>query len=415
MKAGTSRSWSPAVGGRTVVIGAGLAGVRVVEGLRRRGYTGSIVLIGQEAVLPYDRPPLSKGVLRGLRTVTPLRGSFDDLEIDLRLGVGATSLDPVAHSLTVQNGRTLEYDVAVIATGGEPIVPASLAAKPGTYVLRTSGDAARLAEHLRECGHITVMGGGLIGCEVAATARQMGCQVTIVEAAASLMWNSLGPVVGGEIDALHRSNGIEVITGQAVRSIDGYPPRLHVTLQDGRSISTGGVVVAVGMRPAAAWLASSSIQLDRGIVCDSRGRTAAEDVFAVGDVAQWWHPATQSYRVAEHWTSAVEQADVVAQVIADGAESAPELAAPAYFWSDQFDLKIQAVGFPDPHADAELLEVDGRKLALLSRHGHVVAAVGFSAGRLVMGLRSAVVAGEHVTRVRDRILEAAVAAKVGGP
>jgi 3-phenylpropionate/trans-cinnamate dioxygenase ferredoxin reductase subunit len=360
-----------------VVVGAGLAGLRTVEALRDKGCTEHITLLGDEVHQPYDRPPLSKHVLRGERDVIWLRGEdeWSELDVDLRLGVAATGLDVEAKVLATSEGP-LGYDSLVLATGA---APRRLPGAPG-HVLRTLDDCRGLAPYLVEGATLAVVGAGLIGCEVAASARAMGVQVHVVDVLPAPLVRVLGLEVARRVQTMHEEHGVvfHLSTGVAEATAE------RLVLEDGTEIACDVVLEAMGVVPATDWL-EGALALDNGIVCDVTGR-AADGVWAVGDVARWGGTRL------EHWTSAGEQASLVAGAILGA--PAPLDVAP-YWWSDQYDVKLQGVGLPAPDDDVTMLEVGARQrpLAVYSREGRLTAAVGFSAAAAVMKLRPGVQEG----------------------
>ncbi|MEO6204158.1 MAG: FAD-dependent oxidoreductase [Mycobacteriales bacterium] len=357
-----------------VIVGAGLAGLRTAEALRDKGFNGSLTLVGEETHLPYDRPPLSKQVLRGDREPMLLRAEeeYADLDLDLRLGLRVTGLDPVARQVVTDEGR-LDYDHVVIATGAEP---RRLPGAPGV-VLRTLDDCRALAPYLREGATLGIVGAGLIGCEVAASARAKGADVHLVDVLTAPLVRVLGDTVSQRVRALHEQHGVHLHLGTGVAEATST----RLTLTDGTVLDVDVVLEALGARPSTDWL-GGSVPLDDGVVCDQVGH-AADGVWAVGDVARW------GGRRLEHWTSAAEQANVVAAAILG--DRTPWHVAP-YWWSDQYDVKLQGVGLPSAEDDVQVLEVGprSRPLALYSRDGVLTGAVGFSAAAFVMKLRDAV-------------------------
>ncbi|MFD7880621.1 NAD(P)/FAD-dependent oxidoreductase, partial [Streptomyces sp. NPDC059766] len=313
-----------------LVVGGGLAGVRTAERLRARGYSAGITLLAAEPHAPYDRPPLSKQVLRGGTDATTLRSAAElaELGVDVRLGDPATGLDPAARSVVTASGAKYAYDAVVIATGARPRRLPDL----GGLVLRTIEDAHELRGRLSPGSTLTVIGAGLIGCEVAAGARALGVEVDLVDLAPGPMVRVVGPTVATHIAQLHRDHGVRMHLGTRVtRDADG-----GLRTEDGTLLGSGTVLQAIGAEPVTDWLTGSGLPLCDGVVCDADGR-AAEGVYAVGDVARW-----DGHR-SEHWTAGVHQADHVAAVLLG---RPPVPAEAAYWWSDQYDVKIQGIGSP---------------------------------------------------------------------
>ena len=365
---------------KVVVVGAGLAGLRVVESLRDKGSEASIVLVGDEEHQPYDRPPLSKHVLRGDREPMFLREEYDSLGVDLRLGVVATGLGD--HVLRTSDGD-IAFDHLVIATGA---APRRLPGSPG-LVLRTLDDARALSPYLAPGKTIGIVGAGLIGCEVAASARTKEAEVHLVDVLDGPLIRVLGPTLSQRIADMHRDHGVHLHLGTGVASATAN--RLELT--DGTVLDVDVVLEAMGVAPSVGWLEGSGIALDNGVVCDAVGR-AGEGVWAVGDVANW---AGVRH---EHWTSAGEQAATVAA----GITGVPVAhAAVPYWWSDQYDVKLQGLGTPAADDDVVVVEVGPRQrpLAVYSRDGRLTGVVGFSAGAAVMKLRQEIVDGAPVAEV----------------
>jgi len=355
-----------------VIVGAGLAGLRTAETLRDKGYAGRLVLLGEEDHLPYDRPPLSKHVLRGEKQVVLLRPehAYDELQLDLRLGWVATSLDMERHRVETNHGP-VGYDHLVIASGS---TPRRLPGRPGK-VLRTLDDAHELAPLLEPGRSLGVVGAGLIGCEVAASARSKGAEVHLVDVLPMPLVRVLGEEVSRRILELHQEHGVVFHLGTGVTSVS--PDRLE--LEDGTVLEVDVVLEALGVTPMTGWLAGSDLALEDGVVCDEVGH-ATDGIYAVGDVARW------GGRRYEHWTSAAEQAVVVADAIMG--ERHP-LTDPPYWWSDQYDLKLQGLGTIEPGDDVVVREAGPRQrpIAVYSRRGRVSGVVGFSNAPAVFSVK----------------------------
>jgi 3-phenylpropionate/trans-cinnamate dioxygenase ferredoxin reductase subunit len=353
---------------KVVVVGAGIAGLRVVEALRDKGSDASIALVGEELHEPYDRPPLSKHVLRGDREPMFLREEYDSLGVELRLGVTATGLaDHLLHTSHGDEG----FDHLVIATGA---TPRRLPGSPG-FVLRTLDDSRALSPYLAPGRTLGVVGAGLIGCEVAASARTKEAEVHLVDVLDRPLLRVLGPAVAQRIADLHASHGVQLHlgTGVAVATAD------RLELSDGTVLEVDAVLEAMGVVPATAWLGDSPVTVDDGVVCDGIGR-AGDGIWAIGDVARW-----NGVR-REHWTSAGEQAVTVAAAIRG--EAVVHDVVP-YWWSDQYDVKLQGLGAVSGDDDVVVVEVGprARPLAVYSREGRLTGVVGFSAGAAVMKLK----------------------------
>lgn len=341
-----------------VVAGASAGGLATAEALRRFGFDGPITLIGDEARPPYDRPPLSKQLLCGQWDVDRLHlrpaEAIAELDLDLRLGVCATALHPAAHVVELADGNRVPYNELVVATGVRPRRLPGTGDLPNVHELRTVDDALALRIGLRPGRRLLVVGGGFIGAEVAATARELGAQVTVLEAGPALMARVVGAVVGEFLAAVHRSAGVEVRTGVAVDRVlrdDGIAT--GVLLADGTVLDADNILMAIGSVPATDWLADSGLTLDRGLVCDEHCR-AAPNIYAVGDVARWHNSLFGTAMRIEHRTNAGEQALTVARNILHPGAARPYAPVP-YFWSDQYELKVHAYGYLVGHDETAVV------------------------------------------------------------
>lgn len=377
-----------------VVVGGSLAGIRGAEALRRFGFEGRLVLVGAEAERPYDRPPLSKEVLRGDREPEQIRlnrpEDFDALELDLRLGVAAESLDPGERSLRLANGERIAYDGLLIATGARARPLPGTPALGGVHTLRSLDDCLAIRSALDAGPRIAVVGAGFIGAEVTATCRQRGLEVTLIEALETPMARLLDPRIGAVCAAAHRDEGVDVRLGVGVVAIEGGERVERLRLSDGSVVAADLVVVGIGAVPETRWLESSGLALDDGVLCDATCATAAPGVVAAGDVARWHHPVYDAPIRLEHWTNAVEQSEAAAQRLLAGAEAAEPFAPVPFVWSDQYGLKIQAAGRIQP--DDEMLVAHGsleerRFVALFGRDGRLTGALAINRVRQLMGYR----------------------------
>lgn len=390
-----------------VIVGAGLGGVRTAEELRRAGFEGAITLVGNETHLPYDRPPLSKEVVRGERDDTTLKPPefFADKQIELRLGVDAESVDTAAKTVTLGDGSTLEYDQLVIATG---LLPRRIPGQhdlDGVFVLRSIDDSLALREELAEGKKALIVGAGFIGCELAASFRARGVDVVLVEPQETPLASVLGTEVGGLVARLHNEGGVDLRCGIGLASLSGSDGRVSTgVLSDGTEVAVDLVVIGVGSVPVTGWLAESGIALadpadGGGVLADEFGRTETPGVWAVGDVAAWLHGTGKQKRV-EHWTNAGDQAKALAGALV-GNEPTGAVQVP-YFWSDQYDVKIQALGTPSAQDDVHIALDDGRKfLAYYSHDGALTGVVGGGLAGKVMKLRGKVAAGSPVAELLE--------------
>jgi 3-phenylpropionate/trans-cinnamate dioxygenase ferredoxin reductase subunit len=372
---------------RTIaVVGTSLAGLRAIETLRREGYAGRIVAIGEEPGMPYDRPPLSKQFLKGEWDAEKiaLRHQLDgDDRIEWRLGCRATALDPIARRISFETGDSLEYDGLIIATGA---VARSFPGAPdldGIFVLRTLADAQALRQRLDLNPRVAVIGAGFIGMEVAASCRERGLEVSVVEFLETPLVRGLGRVLGEHVAEVFRERGVELRCGVGVKGFVGAEKVEGLELEDGSRVPADLVVVGIGARPATEWLEGSGLALDDGVLCDETGATNFPGVVAAGDVARWrTGEAGQSVRM-EHWTNAVEQSVHAARRLLLGERVGPFVHVP-YVWTDQFDLRIQIAG---EVREGDEMRVgfgslaEGRCLVLFGREGKLTGAVGFKRAR----------------------------------
>lgn len=385
-----------------MIVGGGLAAARTAEQLRRSEYSGPITIVSDEVHLPYDRPPLSKEVLRKEVDDTALkpRQWYDDNNITLRLGSAARSLDTAAQTLTLEDGTTLGYDELVIATG---LVPRRIPTIPdldGIRVLRTFDESLALREHASAAQRAVIIGAGFIGCEVAASLRSLGVDVVLVEPQPTPLAAVLGEQIGELVARLHRAEGVDVRLGVGVAQVRGDTHVEAVVLTDGTELAADVVVIGIGSRPATDWLEGSGVAIDsvdRGVLCDEAGRTSAPNVWALGDVASWRDATGHQGRV-EHWSNVADQARVVVPAML-GKEVPPVVVVP-YFWSDQYDVKIQCLGEPEADDIVHIVEDDGRKfLAYYERDGALVGVVGGGMPGKVMKTRAKIAAAVPIAEM----------------
>jgi NADPH-dependent 2,4-dienoyl-CoA reductase/sulfur reductase-like enzyme len=371
------------------VVGAGLAGLRVCESLRQNGFDESITLIGAELHPPYSRPPLSKEVLRGAPlTDAQLRSDAElaELGLDVRLGVSAAALLVDDRAVVLSNGTSVTVDDVVIATGAAPRSLPGVALA-GVHTLRTVDDCDAIRAALVPGARLVVIGAGFIGLEVAASARALGCHVTVVDVLPVPLDRVLDASLGAAVQALHEANGVQFRLGMGVASLSGSPRVSGVVLGDDSVLDADVVVVGIGVTPETSWLADSGLTVDDGVVC-SAGLQAAPGIWAVGDLCRWAHPSfTVGLRV-EHWTNATEQAQHVARSIAAGS-SDPFETVP-YFWSDQYDTKLQSLGVVTKGDETRVVvgALDEPRWTALVRSGdRLGGVVGLKSARHVMKLR----------------------------
>jgi 3-phenylpropionate/trans-cinnamate dioxygenase ferredoxin reductase subunit len=316
---------------RTVVAGAGLAGLRTVEELRALGYQGAITLIGAETRPPYDRPPLSKQLMKGEVDDTSLRTELESLGADVRLGVRAGQL---GDRVVLTDAGEYAFDQLVIATGARPV---ALQGPGRQRFLRTMDDALELRATLVPGARLAIVGAGWIGAELATAAAARGTRVTVVEAAGAPLANAVGADVGAATERWYREAGVELLLGEAV----------EVVLDDGLALAGGGflaadeIVTAVGVRPEVGWLESAGIKLENGVAVDEQLRSSVPGVYAVGDCAAFWSGRFGRRMRPEHWDTALRAPAVLAANLTGGSERYDPV---PYFWSEQFGRMLQYVG-----------------------------------------------------------------------
>jgi NADPH-dependent 2,4-dienoyl-CoA reductase/sulfur reductase-like enzyme len=382
-------------------VGGGLAAARTAEQLRKCGYADPVTIVSDEQHLPYDRPPLSKDVLhdsgRSIGDVTLKPAEFyADNDIAVRLGAAAQSVDTAAKTLNLTDGFVLDYDELVIATGLEPKRIPSFPDLAGIRVLRSFDEAMALREHAASARRAVVIGAGFIGCEVSASLRKLGVQVVLVEPQPAPLASVLGQQIGELVARLHRGEGVDVRTGVGVAEVLGEDSGnvTGVVLTDGSELDADLVVVGIGSRPATDWLVGSGVALDNGVICDEVGRTSEPHVWALGDVASWRSVDGHQVRV-EHWSNVAEQARVMVPAMLGQEVSA--LVVVPYFWSDQYDVKIQCLGEPEANDAVHVVEDDGRKfLAYYERDGVLAGVVGGGMPGKVMKARAKIAAGAPI-------------------
>jgi 3-phenylpropionate/trans-cinnamate dioxygenase ferredoxin reductase subunit len=375
-----------------LVVGASLAGLRGAEALRRQGYDGRLILVGDEPHPPYDRPPLSKEVIRGEREPGAIAlaepESLAELSIELRTGVRAASLDRARRRVALATGEEIGFDGLLVATGARARPLPGTPPLAGVFTLRTLDDCLAIRAALSGSPRVVVVGAGFIGAEVAASCRALGLCVTVLEALPSPMARVLNVEVGSVCAAIHRDHGVDVRLGAGVAAIEGSARVERVRLRDGSCIDADLVVVGIGAVPETGWLAGSGLALDDGVVCDERC-AAAPDVVAAGDVARWLHPGYGEHVRIEHWTNAVEMAEAAAARLLHG-DAAPPFAPVPFVWSDQYGVKIQATGRIRPGDDMVVAHgslEERRFVALFGSQGRLQGALAMNRVSKLMGYR----------------------------
>ena len=393
-----------------VVVGASLAGTRACESLRNGAFSGEITLVGAERHRPYDRPPLSKRLLRGdweperiqLRSAEALTA----LNLTLRLGVVATALSVAHRTITldtpavggaVEHGaQEISFDGLIIATGA---VPRQLPRQPklvGLHLLRTIDDSISLRNELRQGIRVVVIGAGFIGLEVAATARQRGCEVLVLEGLASPLLRVVGETIGLAISRVHENHGVRIRCGVEVRRIIGSDSVSGVELGDGTVVPADVVVVGIGVDPATEWLESSELSLRNGVMCDATLSVGVPGIYAAGDVARWpnalYVDEEPTMRI-EHWTNASEQgAHAAENLLASwrGEIAEPYVSVP-FFWSDQFEARVQFLGRATPEDEMKIVvgdEQSEKLVAFYYRNDRLRGVLGISMPKVVMSCRT---------------------------
>jgi NADPH-dependent 2,4-dienoyl-CoA reductase/sulfur reductase-like enzyme len=396
-----------AVARRVVIVGASLAGLRAAETLRTEGFEGSVVLIGAERHLPYDRPPLSKKVLAGEwepdRIALRKSDEYSSLDFEMRLGERATALDVHARRLTLASGEYVAYDGLVIATGSAPRRLPNQPDLAGVFELRTLDDCLALrAEFDRSPTWVVVVGAGFIGAEVAATARSRGLDVSLVEALPVPLVRGLGPEMGNACAELHRAHGVDLHLGTGVETFEGATRVEAVRLTDGTVVAAEVVVVGVGVAPVTDWLTGSALELRDGVVCDATLNAGAPDVYAAGDVARWPNALYGEEMRVEHWTNAAEQGAAAAHnLLATWAGGTGVAYSPVpFFWSDQYDSRFQFVGRGSGEDEVHVVHgsvAEGRFVALYGRDGQLRGALGLSMPKQLMPYRKLLAAEATLT------------------
>ena len=382
------------------VVGASLAGMRAAESLRREGFDGSVTVVGDEVDAPYDRPPLSKQVLAGEwppeRVALYDEETLADLRLNWRLGRRAVGFDAASRTVALDDGERLTSDGVVIATGARTRTLRGTEGLAGVYTLRTLADSLAIgAEFDATPGRVVVVGAGFIGAEVAATARDRGLDVTMVEMAETPLERVLGAAMGGVCAEVHVDHGVDLRLGVGVESITGTGRVEQVVLTDGTRLDADVVVVGVGVIPNTDWLEGSGLEIANGVVCDETC-LAAPGVVAAGDVARWPNRLFGESMRVEHWDNAIAQGTAAAGRLLAGDGGGEHFAPVPWFWSDQYDRKIQLAGRSGP--DDEVVVVTGspaerRFAAIYGRAGRIVAVLGFNRPRHVMQYRRLIAKG----------------------
>ncbi len=331
---------------RIVIVGASLAGAKAAEELRERGFDGDVVLIGAEAERPYERPPLSKDYLRGEaerdKAYVHPESFYAERGIELRSGTEAVAIDPGAGRVTLSGGEELSYTKLLLATGAEPRrIPVAGAELEGIYYLRTLADSDALRERLQPGARVAVVGSGWIGSEVAASARQLGLEVTLIDPLSVPYETILGREIGSFYRDVHAQQGVRLLLGEGVESFGGEGTVSRLRTTGGEMVECDFAVVGIGVTPRVELARDAGLEIDNGIVVDQTLATSAPNVYAAGDVANAWHPFYEQRVRVEHWANALNQGPAAARAMlgdTSGYERLP------YFFSDQYDVGMEYSG-----------------------------------------------------------------------
>jgi len=361
---------------RIVVIGGGAGSAAAVAELRKQGFDGSLTLVSAENTVPYERPPLSKGFLLGMSGQVPVKDAawYEQASVELILGSRATRLDLAARTVTLSGGAVLGYDQLLLATGVRPRVLPGLDGD-GVCYLRTGEDAATLRDRMTAAGHVAVLGGGFIGCEVAAAAIRLGKRATILEALPTLLHRALGPELGDVVAGIHRDEGVDVRTGQQVLGIRPRRGGLRISTAAG-DVDADVLVVGVGTVPNTELAEQAGLPAGHGIEVDECFATAAPGIYAIGDVAAQHLPGHGRRVRVEHHDTAVRHGRVAARNMAGQREPFADV---HWFWSDQYDHTISSAGLiPGSDGPGELVirgSLEQRNFSAFSLDGDRVRAV----------------------------------------
>jgi len=389
---------------RFVIVGASLAGAKAAETLRRDGFDGEVVLIGEEGERPYERPPLSKEYLRGEAGPDKLfvhkEGYYDAAGVELRLGQTVSSIDVEGHAVDLASGERLAYTSLLLTTGARPrrlrVPGADLA---GIYYLRTMSSSAMLRDAIKGAGRVAVIGAGWIGCEVAASARQMGAPVVMVELAEFPLLRVVGPEVGSFYRDVHADHGVEMHFGIGTESLLGKGAVEAVRLADGRTLPADVVVVGVGVEPVVDLAEKAGIGVENGVLTDEYLETSSPGIFAAGDVANAFHPVFGQRVRVEHWANARNQGPVAARNMLGKRRAYGRV---PYFYSDQYDVSMEYSGYA-PAWDEVVFrgDVASREfMAFWLRDGRVAAGMNVNIGDASGKISDLVSSGRVVDKAR---------------
>jgi 3-phenylpropionate/trans-cinnamate dioxygenase ferredoxin reductase component len=341
-----------------IIVGASLAGAKAAEALRAEGFGGPLTMIGQETERPYERPPLSKDYLMGKAERETIyvhpRQWYAEHDIDLRLGVTVTGIDPAAHQVALADGSRIGYAKLLLATGSSPrrlSVPG--AGLDGVLYLRRVGDSDQIKATFQAASRVAVIGGGWIGLETAAAARAAGVEVTVLERAELPLLRVLGRQVARVFAGLHREHGVDLRCGVQISEITGSGGKATgVRLADGRHVEADAVIAGVGIAPSSQLASAAGLEVDNGIWVDAQLRSSDPDIYAAGDVANAFHPLLGKHIRVEHWANALHQPQAAAKAML-GQDVAYDRVP--YFFTDQYDLGMEYAGYVEPEAYDEVI------------------------------------------------------------
>ncbi len=385
-----------------IIVGAGLAGAKAAEELRERGFDGRVLLIGSEPERPYERPPLTKDYLRGEspreQAYVHPAAFYAEHAIELETATTVVSLEPGAARITLDDGRSLHYDRLLLATGAEPrMLEIPGAELDGVHRLRTLADCDTLRERLDDGGHVAVVGAGWIGSEFAASARQRGLEVTLIDPVALPNERIFGPEIGAFYRDVHAQHGVELLLGDGVAAYEGGRRVERVRTTSGRRVDCDLVVVGAGVLPRVELAAAAGLQVDGGVLVDEHLQTAAPGVFAAGDVARARHPFYGEPIRVEHWYNALHQGPAAAAAMLGDPVAYDRI---PYFFSDQYDVGMEYCGYA-PRWDEVVFRgdrADGGFIAFWLLQDRVVAAMNVNIWDVNDQLQALIRAGGPVDR-----------------
>jgi 3-phenylpropionate/trans-cinnamate dioxygenase ferredoxin reductase component len=330
-----------------VIAGASLAGAKAAQELREHGFDGRVVLIGTEPERPYERPPLTKDYLRGEsdreKAYVHAAGFYDGHDIELMIGTTVTSIDPGGSRLTLDGGGEVSYDKLLLTTGSEPRrIEAPGAELDGIYYMRSLSDCDVLRRRLDDSGRVAVVGAGWIGSEFAASARQLGLEVTVIDPLALPNERVFGAEIGSFYRDVHVRHGVEMLLGEGVEAFEGDGAVARVRTSAGKVVECDFAVVGIGITPRTGLASDAGLAVDNGVVTNERLETAAPGIFAAGDVASAWHPFYEHHIRVEHWANALNQGPAAARAMLGEDVSFDRI---PYFFSDQYDVGMEYSGY----------------------------------------------------------------------